>query len=638
MKSLIYTILVAIGILFSSNLFAAQQIPTAKISAGQDKSSHIPTTANVTVITAKQIKRMGVTELTQILRHYAGLQVRDIYGDGSRVRLGMGGFGSNSLSNVRVLINGIPFNNPDMGSMDLNRVSVQNIKQVEILNGSSSILYGDGAVGGVINIITKKPEKLEGHVGVDAGSNQTRNVSASVGDRWKQWQYYFSALQKHSNGFRDYNRSDTGNYTGQVIYHQKDGTIELHLQHVEDKVRYPGSLTAQQFHNDPTQTGNSTGDFNRIEQLVDLVFRHHYGKHWTMDNPISTRHMHGYGEFNTGFTEQRYVHSMNPQMTGVYSTKAGPFISTTGMYFERDLFELSSSNSHDTRNVAAYYTQALIPLTTAWKFVVGVRFAQARSHLTSPTSDDAINNHAFVTSEALSWQITRQFRWYLRREGNYRFPKLDEADSIVAGAKPLVAQKGVMYETGVDLQQSKFDTRLDVYQLDLKHEIAYNPTIVTGTDFGSNTNLDPTRRRGLLLSETYQALSMWQLGGQYAYVDGKFTEGTDNGKRIPLVARNKITAFSLLSFASHWSWYVASIFVGDRYAGGDKTNTQGLLGGTTIYNTNISYHFKHWSMALRLNNITNKQYAESVFVNGSNAKGFYPAPGRNMMFNVNYEF
>lgn len=638
MKKIIQGLVFMVAALVSNPLFAEQQIPTAKISADQDKASHIPTTANVTVITASQIKQMGADSLTQILQHYAGLQVRDLYGDGSRVQLSMGGFGSNSLSNVKVLVNGIPLNNPDMGALSLNQVAVQNIERIEILNGSSSVLYGDGAVGGVINIITKQPKKLSGHVGLEAGSNQTRAASTSLGGQWHDMQYYFDGLHKYSNGFRDYNRSDSSNYGGQVVFLQSKGSITLHIQHIEDKVRYPGPLTEQQFDNDPTQAGSNTGDFNRLEQVIDLFFRHHYSQHWMMTNGLSTRHMRGYGEFGSGYTEQRYVHNMNPELTGAYATKNGEFISTTGLYFENDLFELSTVNSHDKRNVSAYYTQASIPIMKDWKFVVGGRFAQARSHLDAPLNNEAVNNHAFITSEALSWQVNHALRWYLRRAGNYRFPKLDESDTINVGAKPLVAQKGVMYQTGMDLRQSKFDTRLDVYQLNLNNEIAYNPTIITGTNFGSNANLDPTRRRDLLFSETYQMLQAWQLGGQYAYVDGQFSQGEYSGNRIPLVARNKFTTFSVVNFASHWTWYAAGIFVGNRYAGGDYANSQGLLSSTSVFNTNISYDFQGWTMALRLNNVTNKQYVESAFVNGADTIGLYPAPGRNMMLSVNYEF
>lgn len=156
----------AIFLLYATNALAIDQddatlvVPTVKISADHETSTGVATIANVTVINAKQIQQMGAINLAQILRHYAGLQIQDLYGDGSQVQLSMSGFGDNSLSNVKVLIDGVPINNPDLGSLDLNRVAVQNIDRIEIFTGSSAILFGDGAVGGVIDIITKKAEKI----------------------------------------------------------------------------------------------------------------------------------------------------------------------------------------------------------------------------------------------------------------------------------------------------------------------------------------------------------------------------------------------------------------------------------------------------------------------------------------------
>lgn len=613
-------------------------LPDAKVSTDQESTHSIKTLANVTIITAKQIKLMGATDITQILRHYAGLQVQDLYGDGSQVQLSMSGFGDNSISNVKVLLNGIPLNNPDLGSLDLNRVVVQNIERIEIFNGSSAVLYGDGAVGGVINIITKQPAELKGNIGLSAGSYAQRMANANVSDSVGNWQYFLSGQKKQSDGFRENNDTDSGNYEAQIQYNFRKSSVALHVQQIEDNQQYPGTLTATEASQDPTQIGTDYGDYHTIERITELFFKNHFNDHWMMNGRVSTRHLDGYGEIGSSFNEQQYVHTANPELMGVYATKNGALVSTTGIYTEQDLYELSYIATQDKRNISALYSQLVLPIAVNWQLIGGLRYAQARSSFEGSNLNTEDKNKAFINSLGIAWQATKDLRWYLTRAGNYRFPKLDEAESVPSNSSALQTQTGISYETGLDYRWQQWDTRFDVYQLDLRHEIAYDPTPTPAYPYGTNTNLDPTRRRGLLLTEALQIFTNWQIGTQYANVNGVFTSGSFYGNRIPLVAQNQITTFSTLNFWQAWSWYISSSFVGDRYPGGDNANLQDKLSSTTVFNTNISYHIKNWDIAFRINNFTNKQYVESAFVNTSNQVGYYPAPGINILFSINYEF
>lgn len=615
-----------------------QRVPSVKISAQHNIHSSAATTGNVTIISSQQIQQTGAYNLSQVLDSFAGIQAQDLYGDGSNVSLSMAGFGSNSLSNIKILVNGMPLNNPDMGNVDLNSLDLHNVERIEIYHGSAAIIYGDGAVGGVINIITKQPTTFAGHIGIQGGDYNQRGVSAKVGQQLGRWQYYLSGRLQHNNGFRDFNRSNNKNFNSQITYNLPKGSITVSAQQVEEKQQYPGSLTEQQFQTDPSQRGVGFGDFNSIDRIIGIHTLHHLDQHWFLDTHFWARHLQGYGEINSGFTEQRAVSSAEPQLVGIYNMTNGQLVSTSGIYFERDLYETSFSNNQDRRDVQAVYSQLVAPIASQWQLITGIRYAKAKSQIDSSIRSDGNNDYAFITSLGLSWKITPGFRWFIRRAGNYRFPKLDEADSLPLGSSNLKTQTGVMYQTGIADTWRKLTSRLDAYQLNLKNEIAYNPIPIPNSPFGQNTNLDPTRRKGLILTESLQVIKSLQLGAEYAYTQGKFSEGQFNGKRIPLVAENKFTTYSLLSFAQHWSWYFATIYVGNRYAGGDNANTLGLLGGTTVFNTNINYSFKDFNLSLRLNNITNKQYVSSAYVNTLNQKGLYPAPGRNFLLGIDYEF
>lgn len=619
-----------------------QEIPSVKISPDTEAAIRPFTVGNATIIKAAQIKQMGAHNLTEILRHYAGLQVIDLYGDSSQVQLSMAGFGSNSLSNVRVLIDGIPINNPDMGALNLNRVNISQIDHIEIYDSSSSVLYGDGAVGGVINIITKSitisTKKISGTIGTEVGDQGRRGVSAQLNFTQKSWNYYFSGLKKQSTGFREHSDMNLGDYEAQVTHVDQQGKFSLHLQQVNTKEDYPGSLTAEQVQTDPAQVGSYQGDFNSIENILDIFMEKKINSHWLIDNRASNRYLRGYGNLVTNFNEKRVVQTLNPNLKGSYTLENGNLTAVTGIDLERDYYNISYNNQDDKRNLAAFYGQLNFPVFPQWQLITGFRYATAESEFIPSDNRSSLNDKAFVSTLGLSWNIEKNFRAYIQRAGSYRFPKLDEAATVPVSQPPLQAQTGVMYETGLDYKLSRLVSKIDLYELAIQHEIAFNPIPVPGSFFGTNTNLDPTLRRGLDLSEYFKVYESWQIGAEYAYVNGKFSTGVYSGNRIPLVAEQTFTADSTFSFNQHWSWYLASIFVGERYPGDDDSNQQAILPSTIVYNTNLNYRLQRWVFSLRLNNITNKMYVESAFANGDNSVAYYPAPGRNFLFSVNYEF
>ncbi|WP_299619888.1 TonB-dependent receptor [uncultured Tenacibaculum sp.] len=108
----------------------------------------------VTLISKKQILATGSTRLRDIIAEQTGIIIVSDVGNSEGVQ--MQGVAADY---VLILINGLPLVGRTSGNIDLNRLSVNNIKQIEIVKGPSSSLYGSEALGGVINIITKTPDK-----------------------------------------------------------------------------------------------------------------------------------------------------------------------------------------------------------------------------------------------------------------------------------------------------------------------------------------------------------------------------------------------------------------------------------------------------------------------------------------------
>lgn len=131
----------------------------------------------VTVISGKQIQQMGSLRLNDVLREQTGLAIVTDHGQGIQVQ----GFGPDY---TLILVDGEPLVGRTAGTLDLTRLAVGNIKQIEIVKGPSSSLYGSEALAGVVNIITQTPTQTRGSLSARYGANHTSDFSADVSKQW----------------------------------------------------------------------------------------------------------------------------------------------------------------------------------------------------------------------------------------------------------------------------------------------------------------------------------------------------------------------------------------------------------------------------------------------------------------------
>jgi outer membrane receptor for ferrienterochelin and colicins len=129
----------------------------------------------VTLLKADLIKSMGSVRLNDVLTEQTGIViVPQINGQGSGIQLqGL------DPAYTLILVDSEPIIGRYTGTLELSRLAVGNIKQVEIIKGPSSSLYGSDALAGVINIITERPSSNQGNLNVRYGTNNTLDLNAS---------------------------------------------------------------------------------------------------------------------------------------------------------------------------------------------------------------------------------------------------------------------------------------------------------------------------------------------------------------------------------------------------------------------------------------------------------------------------
>lgn len=134
----------------------------------------------VLVIDKAQIKAMGSLRLNEVLQEQTGLAIVNEHGQGIQLQ----GF---SPDYTLILIDGEPLVGRTAGTLELSRLAVGNIKQIEIIKGASSSLYGSEALAGVINIITENPQQTKATLSSRYGSNQTLDVGANLAYKKEKW-------------------------------------------------------------------------------------------------------------------------------------------------------------------------------------------------------------------------------------------------------------------------------------------------------------------------------------------------------------------------------------------------------------------------------------------------------------------
>src|SRR5882757_8270348 len=224
--------------------YAQSTLPTLDVWASRTNPGIVG--ASNSVITAEDIRRSPGVSLQDILGQEAGIQTNSQNGGkaGVGTTVDMRGFGATASSNTLILINGRRMADFDSIGFDLATIPRDSIERIEITRGNSgAVLYGDGAVGGVINIITKtgagKP--ATGRVEAGFGSFNQKEINGTASTSHGPYSVSVAGNAINSDGYRvnDYLRQRNG--VGDLRYTGNEGSAWLNIAGDDQKVGLPGA-------------------------------------------------------------------------------------------------------------------------------------------------------------------------------------------------------------------------------------------------------------------------------------------------------------------------------------------------------------------------------------------------------------
>ena len=353
----------------------AYQVPSITI---KPREHHKISDAPKTIITQQQIIDHGAGTLSEVLQNMGGLQLQDTTGNGSQVLMSLRGFGANASSNTLLLINGIPITNPDMAPPDLNAIPLQNIEVIEVIAGSESVLYGDQAVGGLVNIKMKKQTKEKIQLFCGIGSYRQYECAIGFNHHIEAWRYHVTLFGNQTDHYRSHNRYTTERLLGQFNRSFSHSNVNVYYQLAQENMQYPGALTQSQVRQNRRQANNNTDFFKDTNHFIHLKYNHLFSDTWRIEMDLARRQMSGRGILSSPFSQSRIIYFLKPQLKGAWRT----IRITSGLDAESDAYHLNSTFGFVKNNQQKYslFAFARSPLSERLLLSAGARGALLNSH------------------------------------------------------------------------------------------------------------------------------------------------------------------------------------------------------------------------------------------------------------------
>jgi iron complex outermembrane recepter protein len=624
------------------------------------------TGASTSIITREQIARSPQATVADIISREAGVQSSSFYGgvNGVGTTIDLRGFGPTGPSNTLVLINGRRLNDWDLPGFDLSSIAKDSIERIEITRGNSgAVLYGDGAVGGVVNIVTRNGADTPNQVRVEAGlgSFKTREESVTASASKDGFSGFINGNVIESDGYRTNNELQQRSVVGDFRWAFNRGSIYLNVAADDQDLRLPGprgvlaAFDIDELHRDRRGT-NSPYDYGNKQGArgtLGLTYFLDPGVELIVDGGIRSKW--------TQFASIPYSYND----TDLTTTSLTPRVNITQRFFGLpsrvlagvDLFDTDYESHRSQSNGAApnhIYDAGQTTLAGYWMQTVSaqpgtdisaggrVQWSDTRARDTyDPTApgsaspqgiplDDSETNYAWHLG--VEHKLMSGLALTARGARSFRVPNVDER----VGASPLFTvtnfdlqtQTSYDWETGFRWNFGQFEIQSSFYQMYLENEIRLSPITF------ANINLDPTRRQGVETIASLQVTKDVRLRGNLTYTDAVFREGPFAGNEVPLVSPWTGNAGVSWNILGPQLWFDANVrYFSQRYAEGDEVNAAAayVIPATTLVDVKLGGELDHFFWSAAVQNLFDKEYYDYANNQGFGYYAFYPQPGRTFM-------
>ena len=671
--------------------------PTVIVSGSRFEENLNQVPANVKVITRDEIDNSSSNTIPQVLSQIGGLQVRGLNSSSLNLdaSVDMGGFGPSGNSTTVVLVDGIRINPIDSGSVDWQSIPIDSIERIEILQGGAGVQYGNGAVGGVINIITNGGKKNINQASSTYGTWGTLINNAIVKNTVEKTTYQLTANTSNTNGWRPNTAANAYSVDAKILQdlggnHRVfiDGYYGYTNSQIASPVvglvgsGNPLSVRPQNAGNNYTvnNSGFRQGLTKTLSETYVLELDTSYNNktsffyspqadYFTSLDPNNLNYGYAGGAMNNKLQGWQLAVSprLKAKLAGVGTTIVGYDLSKANQAGSNSYSSLSqgiinanvygqyyNNLNSDSQSAAqinnSVYVMQKVPLGNIVEVSGGFR-RQVQQASTSNTSISAANGTVRNTQQfganagdlALNANYLPGQRIYAKWNQSFRFPNIDEywgfayndngvGNTVFNGI--LQPQTTQTYEMGGNWSIWNSKVTSSIFKSMTQNEISYNPT--TGYNYNS---IYQTNRGGILFDVGSNVTPSLNIGAGGKYQKSYYANGPFAGNPIPIVPDTTLNARANYLISSNWAVGGVVNYVSNQYydVGPNSYSAAPVMPSYVIGDVFTSYKFQAIEARLTLKNIGNAQYSTFGGISSfSRAYYYYPSEPRSVYLTLKY--
>jgi vitamin B12 transporter len=542
-----------------------------------------------------------------------------------------GRLGTTRLAGIRgatsnqtlVLLDGRPVGGVGLSaSQDLAEIPTEQIERIEVVRGGVSALYGPNAVGGVINVITKRATyegKPVSDVGYELGSYGRQGLRLNFGSRYGPVDYFFFGNRQTESGFRDNSDARTHNIGGNVGFSMgKGGKLLFDIASYHANTGIPGQLSPNippSRFNNSLEKQASTPDSR--QETDSAYMRASYLLPLPMESLATLRLFGSERQVEFGIPSFFVDTDRHEQSKGGEAQFNLPMDFVVGGAFLRDRLDSRDATTPANNYIAHvenWGTYAQWNGQYEWmKLIPSVRYDKHSE------AGDATNPRVQAIADPTDW-----LRLSASAGKSFRAPTIDDLFTPFTDFG-----FGFSYEGNPDLEPEKawtYDAGFQVGKGPLTFQAGYfrsNITnlIQTTPDFASTSiNVGKARRQGAELEVAHTLNDLFKQGINYTYLDN---QGIPNGFTdyvvLRLSPRHTVNHVATLTPLKGLRIDNTLRYISTRYEGNNETNTR--LDPDLLWGMRFAYQLRQLELFAGVDNIADHRYQE---------RGGYPLPGRTV--------
>ena len=593
-----------LGLASSTNTFAAENINLDDIVvvASRIPQSRESVIGDVTIINRDEIEHAGQSTLVELLQSQPGVEVTSNGGAGALSNVYLRGSGANQIV---LLLDGIRVNSVTAGTTYFGNIPLSQIDHIEILRGPASSLYGQDAIGGVIQIFTKRGDgTTHFNASIGYGSYNTKKAEAGLSGGVENLRFSLNVSSHDTDGFsakrvKSGMQSDNDGYRNLSVNTAisyavaKDHEVGIQLFNSDGRAKYDSSNSFSNYV-DLTQTS------------IGIFIKNKFTNNWDSTLKISEGidKNYDYSPSATEIKSKQRQYSWQNDFTLPVGT-----LTILADRLEQDL--TSNQNYQNTQR------------STNGLFIGYLATINNHSVQANYRKDD---NSQFGMHETGSigygYQLNSNWRTTASYGTAFKAPTFNDVFAPVGwGANPdLKPEESKNIEASLRYADNVTNLSLTMYRNEIKNLIAYK--------YPSMVNINQAEIKGLTITAS-EVWDSWLLKGN---IDIQSPKDSNTDNLLPLRA-NRHGSLNLTRESGDWRYSAEILGTSERYQ--DPEN-KFHLAGYAIVNFISNYKINNeWSVQGRLNNLLDKQYTltTSAWTYGANDPA-YNTPGANLFVSL----